>query len=31
MVLNDPTATINALLCAGVVVTLMFYRRRDSR
>ena len=31
MVLNDPTATINALLCAGVVLTLMFYRRGDSR
>lgn len=31
MVLNDPTATINALLCAGVVITLMFYRRGDSR
>ncbi|EFB3118755.1 TPA: phage holin family protein [Escherichia coli] len=31
MVLNDPTATLNALICAGVVVTLMFYRRGDSR
>lgn len=31
MVLNDPSATINALLYAGVVVTLMFYRRGDSR
>ena len=31
MVLNDPSATINALLCAGVVLTLMFYRRGDSR
>ena len=31
MVLNDPTATLNALLCAGVVITLMFYRRGDSR
>ncbi|MEG6423854.1 phage holin family protein [Enterobacter hormaechei] len=31
MVLNDPIATINALLCAGVVITLMFYRRGDSR
>lgn len=31
MVLNDPTATINALICAGVVVSLMFYRRGDSR
>ena len=31
MVLNDPAATINALLCAGVVITLMFYRRGDSR
>lgn len=31
MVLNDPTATINALVCAGVVITLMFYRRGDSR
>jgi len=30
VVLNDPTATLNALLCAGVVVTLMFYRRGDS-
>ncbi|MDF3830249.1 phage holin family protein [Pseudocitrobacter sp. 2023EL-00150] len=28
---NDPTATFNALLCAGVVITLMFYRRGDSR
>lgn len=31
MVLNDPTATLNALLCAGVVITLMFYRRGGSR
>lgn len=31
MELNDPTATINALLCACVVITLMFYRRGDSR
>lgn len=31
MVLNDPTATLNALICAGVVVTLMFYRRGESR
>jgi len=31
VVLNDPTATINALICAGVVLTLMFYRRGDSR
>ena len=31
MVLNDPTATINALLCAGVVITLAFYRRGNSR
>ena len=31
MVLNDPTATLNALLCAGVVITLMFYRRGNSR
>lgn len=31
MVLNDPSATINALLCAGVVITLMFYRRGESR
>lgn len=31
MVLNDPTATINALICAGVVVSLMFYRRGDAR
>lgn len=31
MVLNDPTATINALICAGVVVSLMFYRRGESR
>lgn len=31
MVLNDPTATLNALFCAGVVITLMFYRRGNSR
>lgn len=31
MVLNDPSATINALICAGVVITLMFYRRGESR
>ena len=31
MVQNDPSATFNALLCAGVVLTLMFYRRGDSR
>lgn len=31
MALNDPTATINALICTGVVVSLMFYRRGDSR
>ncbi|OAZ42426.1 hypothetical protein A9Z41_16245 [Enterobacter cloacae] len=31
MELNDPSATINALLCAGVVIILMFYRRGDSR
>ncbi|WP_326471531.1 phage holin family protein [Enterobacter wuhouensis] len=31
MALNDPTATINALLCSGVVLTLMFYRRGESR
>ena len=32
MVLNDPSATINALLFAlGVVLTLMFCRRGDSR
>lgn len=31
MVLSDPTATLNALLCAGVVLTVMFYRRGDSR
>lgn len=31
MILNDPTATLNALICAGVVLTLMFYRRGDSR
>lgn len=31
MVQNDPSATINALLCAVVVLTLMFYRRGDSR
>lgn len=31
MVPNDPTATVNALLCVGVVITLMFYRRGDSR
>ncbi|QIN38396.1 phage holin family protein [Enterobacter ludwigii] len=31
MVLNDPTASLNALFCAGVVITLMFYRRGDSR
>lgn len=31
MVLNDPTATINALVCVGIIVSLMFYRRGDSR
>lgn len=31
MVANDPTATINALICAGAVITLMFYRRGNSR
>lgn len=31
MVQNDPSATINALLCAGVVLNLMFYRRGDSQ
>ncbi|WP_411901109.1 phage holin family protein, partial [Salmonella enterica] len=31
MGLNDPTATITALLCACVVITLMFYRRGYSR
>lgn len=30
MALNDLTATFNALVCAGVVITLMFYRRGKS-
>ncbi|MVX99264.1 phage holin family protein [Enterobacteriaceae bacterium 8376wB9] len=29
--MSDPSATINAQLYAGVVITLMFYRRGDSR
>lgn len=28
---NDITAMINALLCIGVVVTLMLYRRGDAQ
>lgn len=31
MILSDPTSTINAMLCAGVVISLMFYRRGNSR
>ncbi len=31
MVLNDPTSTVNALVCVGVVLSLMLYRRKSSR
>ena len=31
MVINDPAALINAVVCTVIVVVLMFYQRGDSR
>ncbi|TNV14921.1 phage holin family protein [Buttiauxella sp. B2] len=31
MVISDPTALVNAVICAVIVVVLMFYRRAGSR
>lgn len=31
MVINDPAALVNAVVCTVIVVVLMFYQRGDSR
>ena len=31
MVINDPAALVNAVICAVIVCALMFYQRRGAR